>query len=106
MQPLNPAQLDPQSGAISIANTVAMATVLTCARPLPRVSFGILILNTINATPMHTRRQCGLHLDAVEMRKNSDPFLPNTREGMGSLDLPLCIRTRLFAGLVLVDLQR
>ena len=105
MQPLNPAQLAPQSGAISIANTVAMATMLTCARPLPRVGFGILVLNTINATPMNTRRQCGLHLGAVGVRKDSNPFLPNTREGMGSLYLPLSIRTRLFAGLVLVDLQ-
>jgi hypothetical protein len=92
MQPLNPAQLGPQSGAISIANTVAMATVLKCARPLPRLSFGILILNPINATPMNTRRQCGLHFVAVGVHKDSNPFLPNTREGMDSVYLQLRIR--------------
>jgi hypothetical protein len=44
MQPLNPAQLDPQSGAMSIANTVATAMVLTCHRALLCVRFGILTL--------------------------------------------------------------
>ena len=44
-QPYKPAQLDPQIGAMSIANTVAIAMELTYARLVLSVSFGVLILN-------------------------------------------------------------
>jgi hypothetical protein len=58
-----------------------------------------------NATLMNTWRQCGLHFARYGVRKDSNPFLPNTRERMGSFYFQLCIRARLLAGLVLVDLQ-
>jgi hypothetical protein len=54
---------------------------------------------------MNTRRQCALHFVAVGVHKDSNPFLPPTREGMDSVYLQFCLRARLFAGLVLLDLQ-
>jgi hypothetical protein len=59
----------------------------------------------INATPMNTRRQCGLHFDAIRGAQERQPIPPQWRERMGSLYFQLCIRARLLAGLVLVDLQ-
>ena len=40
-QPLTPAQFEPQSGAITIANIVAMAIPLACTRAILCVSFSI-----------------------------------------------------------------
>jgi hypothetical protein len=110
-QPLTPAQFEPQSGAISIANIVAMAIPRACTRTNLYVSFSISDPNesTLRQVATHVNAMCA----AVMIQAQKwQPIPPGStgRNGkpLSCLAYAFVWRTRagLLAGLVLVDLQR
>jgi hypothetical protein len=76
-QPLTPAQFEPQSGAITIANIVAMAITLACTRAILCVSFSICDPNesTLRQGTTDVNAMCATVMIQAQKRQPIPPGL-------------------------------